>query len=183
MFVTKALALTATLLAPCIMAEMRLNVTAISAQDGASTFECWEVDSPITADGNLSLGRVQNITWSVIPPGKFEGPHNAPYNLWLFLIKGMFHFTIPGNDSTVAYLTGGEFGLLFAADTADVSRTGHTSASMGDTETVLPRIATEGGMLPNRKRIHMGACDVTEKAGWRRLGWNEDKTWRLGGQK
>ncbi|KAI6365096.1 hypothetical protein MCOR25_005489 [Pyricularia grisea] len=179
----KAFPLAVSLLAPYTVAEMRLNVTAIGAQNGASTIECWEVDSPIDAEGNLSLGNVQNITWSVVPPGKSEGPHNAPYNLWLFLLKGMFHFTLPGNDSTDAYLTAGEFGLLFAADTADVSVTGHASASLGNTETVFARMATEGGGLPNHRRVHMGACNATEMAGWRKLGWNKDKTWRVAGQR
>ncbi|KAI7908924.1 hypothetical protein M0657_012073 [Pyricularia oryzae] len=166
----KMFPLAVSLLAPYTVAEMRLNVTAIGAQNGASTIECWEVDSPIDAEGNLSLGNS-------------EGPHNAPYNLWLFLLKGMFHFTLPGNDSTDAYLTAGEFGLLFAADTADVSVTGHSSASLGNTETVFARMATEGGGLPNHRTVHMGACNATEMAGWRKLGWNKDKTWRVAGQR
>lgn len=95
----------------------------------------------------------------------------------------MFHFTLPGNDSTDAYLTAGEFGLLFAADTADVSVNGHSSASLGNTETVFARMATEGGGLPNHRTVHMGACNATEMAGWRKLGWNKDKTWRVAGQR
>ncbi|TLD03344.1 uncharacterized protein PgNI_12289 [Pyricularia grisea] len=106
---TKALALTAIMLAPCVMAEMRLNVTSISAQDGAFTIECWEVDSSITTDGNLSLGNVQNITW-LSHPQSSKG-HNTLCNLstrprWLFFIKGTFRLTLPGNDSTEAYLAG-----------------------------------------------------------------------------
>lgn len=95
----------------------------------------------------------------------------------------MFCFTFPGNDSTDAYLTAGEFGLLFAVDTADVSLTGHASASLGNTETVFAQMATEGGVLPNHRRVHMGACDATEMAGWRKLGWNKDKNWKLVGQR
>ncbi|TLD13433.1 uncharacterized protein PgNI_02711 [Pyricularia grisea] len=166
----KAFPLAVSLFAPYTVAEMRLNVTAIGAQNGASTIECWEVDSPIDAEGNLNLGNS-------------EGPYNIPYNLWLFLLKGMFYFTFSGNDSTDAYLTAGEFGLLFAADTADVSVTGHVSASLGNTETVFARMATEGGGLPNHRRVHMGACNAIEMAGWRKLGWNKDKTWRVAGQR
>ncbi|KAI6618772.1 hypothetical protein MCOR14_010547 [Pyricularia oryzae] len=177
----KVFPLAVSLLAPYTVAEMRLNVTAIGALNGASTIKCWKMDSPIDAKGNLNLGNVQNITWSVVPPGKSERPHNALYNLWLFLLKGIFYFTFPGNDSTDAYLTAGEFGLLFAANTADVNVTGHFSALLGNTETVFARMATEGGGLPNYRTVHMGACNVIKMAGWRKLGWNKDKTWRVAG--
>lgn len=29
-----------------VVAQLQLNVTAVSARDGSSTLECWEVDSP-----------------------------------------------------------------------------------------------------------------------------------------
>ncbi|KAI6295570.1 hypothetical protein MCOR33_007551, partial [Pyricularia grisea] len=98
---------------------------------------------------------------------------------WLFLLKGIFHFTLSGNDSTDAYLTAGKFGFLFAADTADVNVTGYFNALLGNTEIVFARMATEGGRFPNYRIMHMGACNAIEMVGWRKLGWNKDKTWKV----
>ena len=64
----------------------RLNVTAIGAQHGTSTLECWEVDSPLYESGDpttagtsvFHLGNVSTLSWSVAPPGEYVGPHNAP---------------------------------------------------------------------------------------------------------
>lgn len=71
-----------------LAAQLQLNVTAISARDGLSTLECWEVDSPFyissdtaTAGAMVShLGNVSTLSWSVAPPGQYVGLHNAPCN-------------------------------------------------------------------------------------------------------
>lgn len=67
---------------------LRLNVTAIGAQDGASTLECWQVDSPfdISTDPGTagsavaSLGSVANMSYTIIPSNYDGGVHNAPHN-------------------------------------------------------------------------------------------------------
>ena len=68
--------------------ELRLNITAVGAQDGLSTLECWEVESPFDTPDNqastgtqvINLGNVSALSWSVSPPGQYDGPHNAPCN-------------------------------------------------------------------------------------------------------
>lgn len=74
---------------------MRLNVTAISAHQGSSTLECWQLDQPfITSSGDGSLGRtdtklggVSNVTYSVFP-SKFDlGTHNAPYHQYVPFLR------------------------------------------------------------------------------------------------
>ena len=62
-----------------------LNLTAISAANGASTLECWQfpgiqVSSTAGTSGALSLflGDAANVTYTVLPPRFNGGVHNAP---------------------------------------------------------------------------------------------------------
>jgi hypothetical protein len=88
MSVSHLLVLTLAFLASSAIAQLRLNVTAISAENGISTLECWELDSPFyishdsaTVGAKVAhLGNVSSLSWSVVPPGHYVGPHNAPYN-------------------------------------------------------------------------------------------------------
>ena len=65
-----------------------LNVTAITAVDGKSRFECWELEAPFTRSGQPGvvgtqaalLGDVANMTYNVIPAGFDGGFHTAPTN-------------------------------------------------------------------------------------------------------
>lgn len=65
---------------------MNLNVTAISAANGESIFECWQLDTPFSIStkpgregtATVALGSVSNVTYAVIPAGVDEGPHVAP---------------------------------------------------------------------------------------------------------
>jgi hypothetical protein len=62
-----------------------LNLTAISASDGASVLECWQLPGFQTSAQagtsgalNLFLGNLSNASYTVIP-GRFDGGmHNAP---------------------------------------------------------------------------------------------------------
>jgi hypothetical protein len=63
------------------------NLTAISAANGRSTIECWQIKKPfdVSADpgtaGTMSqqLGDLTNLTFTILPP-KFDGGlHNAPF--------------------------------------------------------------------------------------------------------
>lgn len=63
-----------------------LNVTAISAKNGASTIECWRLAAPFRASSEAGvsgaslaqLGKAGNTSYTLIPP-KFDGGlHNAP---------------------------------------------------------------------------------------------------------
>jgi uncharacterized membrane protein len=63
-----------------------LNVTAITAQDGVSIFQCWQILPGFTTSSQagtigasiLQLGNLSNMSYSVIPPGFNAGFHNAP---------------------------------------------------------------------------------------------------------
>lgn len=63
-----------------------LNITAISAQNGLSVLECWQIlpgfatssQAGTTGASILQLGNIANMSYSVIPPGFNAGLHNAP---------------------------------------------------------------------------------------------------------
>ncbi|KAG6157626.1 hypothetical protein E4U37_007049, partial [Claviceps purpurea] len=63
-----------------------LNLTAVTATNGVSVFECWQLATPFhnTAEKGiegalkLSLGEAGNMSYDVIP-GRFDGGfHHAP---------------------------------------------------------------------------------------------------------
>ncbi|KAL8699040.1 MAG: hypothetical protein Q9224_001589, partial [Gallowayella concinna] len=63
-----------------------LNVTAISAKNGASTIECWQLASPFKSSAQpgvsgasfAQLGKAGAVSYALIP-AKFDGGlHNAP---------------------------------------------------------------------------------------------------------
>lgn len=74
------------------------------------------------------------------------------------LLEGSAYIALPGDNSTGAYIAGGRSGLLFAADTADVSRDGHSSMYLGTTESVYLQIPTRDGNIPRHTTLHMGPC-------------------------
>jgi hypothetical protein len=63
-----------------------LNITALSAQNGVSVLECWQLSPGFTTSSQsgtagasiLQLGNVANMSYSVLPPGFNAGLHNAP---------------------------------------------------------------------------------------------------------
>jgi hypothetical protein len=69
-------------------AALKLNITIIGAFNGASTLECWQMETPFSAStmpgtiGSASalLGDAANITITVLPAGYDGGLHNAPHN-------------------------------------------------------------------------------------------------------
>ncbi|KAK8109337.1 hypothetical protein PG984_015138 [Apiospora sp. TS-2023a] len=135
---------------------VKLNITAIGAADGKSTLECWQLDAPfivsntagISGTAVAKLGSVTNIDYSVVPPNFDGGLHNAPVNQWVMVTSGLAHITIPDDDSDGVYVQGGEFGLIFAADTAGLSE-GHYTTYPGTTETTALLFPTQDGSVPD----------------------------------
>ena len=64
-----------------------LNLTAISAENGRSIFECWQLQSPFVdstqagTDGAIfaQLGNASNASFAILPPKFNGGLHNAPF--------------------------------------------------------------------------------------------------------
>ncbi|KAL8825642.1 MAG: hypothetical protein Q9191_004291 [Dirinaria sp. TL-2023a] len=65
------------------------NITAITAKDGTSRIECWRLTAPFEHSHSpgssgptfqrISLGKVQNASYAIIPPKHDSGLHNAPH--------------------------------------------------------------------------------------------------------
>ncbi|KAK8016896.1 hypothetical protein PG993_015085 [Apiospora rasikravindrae] len=156
-------------------AETKLNVTAIGASGGKSTLECWQLDAPFAVSdtpgtrgsASANLGNVSTMGMGVIPANFDGGLHNAPANQWVMFTSGLAHITIPGDDSDGAYILGGEFGLIFAADTADVSEKGHYTRYPGTVETVALQMPTLDGEIPPHQVVRSGPCHANDTAGLR----------------
>lgn len=86
-------------------------------------------------------------------------------------ISGLAHITLPTDDTASAYVNGGEFGLIFAADTAAVSAQGHGTQYPGNTETVALAIPTSDGLVPGHTVLHDGACTADDIEGLRGLAF------------
>lgn len=81
------------------------------------------------------------------------------------IISGVALLTVPDEGQYPEHLfsAGLEFGLLFAADTADVSRLGHDSWYI--TDVTFLQIPTKNGEIPRHKTLHIGSCHVHETVG------------------
>lgn len=78
---------TATIAAPSF-----LNLTAISAANGESTLECWQLSDPFTLSNQAGtagtaikqLGNVANATLTILPAKFNGGAHRAPAVQYVF---------------------------------------------------------------------------------------------------
>lgn len=165
-----------------------LNITALSAHNGASVLECWQILPGFTTSSQagttgasiLQLGGLANMSYSVIPPNFNAGLHNAPTTQcvssrtyahspilthahspkrWVVFLSGLAHITLP-NSTVDAYVPGGKNGLIFAADTAAVS-TGHSTNYPSNSETIALQIPT-GGSIPQHNVLYSGPCKPIE---------------------
>ncbi|KAL3954544.1 hypothetical protein ACCO45_010107 [Purpureocillium lilacinum] len=149
-----------------------LNLTAIGASHGESTLECWQLDSPFkTSTGagtsgalGLFLGDLSNATYTVLP-GRFDGGlHTAPARQFVLFTTGLIHITLP-NGTDEAWIQGGKYGLIIAADTADVSTHGHRTQYPSAADTIGIQFPIQSGSDFKYKRLHRGACHETEMTG------------------
>ncbi|KAL1848874.1 hypothetical protein Daus18300_013486 [Diaporthe australafricana] len=168
-------ALLAALLQPSV--ALQFNITALGAANNASTIECWQMDTPFTistqqgtaGSAQLQLGNASTVSYSVLPAQYDAGVHNAPANQWVLFLTGLAHISLPEDPTTSAYVLGGEFGLIFAADTADVSGVGHSTSYPGNTETVAVQVPTLDGEIPAHSILHDGPCTAVDVMGLRQL--------------
>ena len=75
---------------------------------------------------------------------------------------GLAHITLP-RSSDEAWVSGGVYGLLFAADTAEVSIDGHKTEYPSSLQTVALQIPTQDGKIPPHKVLHSGPCSIAEQ--------------------
>ncbi|KAI0293514.1 hypothetical protein B0F90DRAFT_1398783 [Multifurca ochricompacta] len=148
-----------------------LNVTALTAHKGVSVLECWQILPGFTTSSQtgtagasiLQLGNLANASYSVIPPGFNAGFHTAPTIQWVVFISGLAHITL-ANSSVQAFVPGGKNGVIFAADTADVSLKGHSTNYPSKEETRAIQIPT-GGIIPPHKVLYSSPCKSAQLQG------------------
>ncbi|KAI1803432.1 hypothetical protein F4811DRAFT_342403 [Daldinia bambusicola] len=149
----------------------KFNITAIGAHNGSSRFECWELATPfisssqngIVGSQTTFLGDVSNMTYNVIPSNFDSIPHSAPRNQWIIVLHGMAIITLPDDDSVTVTAMPGEAGVLFAADTPDVSPQGHGNYFPGVTETIFLQIPTKDNAIPEHTVLREDGPCVADK--------------------
>lgn len=95
--------------------------------------------------------------------------YNVGYR-WAVVLQGLAVLTVPSNNSPEVVLTPGETGLLFFADTADVSQDGHGCYYPGVTETIFLQIPAVDNQVPDHTVVYEDApCSADEYATLR--GW------------
>lgn len=87
------------------------------------------------------------------------------YLRWVAFTSGLAYITLPDDDASSALIPGGPFGLIFAADTKDVSVRGHRTQMPGITETITLQIPTADGKVPEHQVLHRGPCSVGDIMG------------------
>ncbi|KAI0019206.1 hypothetical protein F4780DRAFT_780739 [Xylariomycetidae sp. FL0641] len=152
-----------------------LNVTAIAGVDGSSVLQCWQMAAPfaISTDAGTEgvaraeLGDAGAVSYLVLPSNYDGGLHRAPANQWVAFVSGVAYITVPDDPAANATVVGGEFGLIFAADTADVSEKGHRTQYPGITETIALQVPIGNNTTPAHEVLHGGPCGVEEITGLR----------------
>lgn len=136
---------------------------------------------------SLSLGDIGNSTLSVLPPHFDGGFHNAPtlqyvspaWNLSLSVEpQNILNLTDPcpryvvftaglarvslykGSDEV--YVQGGKYGVVIAADTADVSKHGHRTEYLSGANTIALQLPVAS---ISHKVLHNGPCKFSELTG------------------
>lgn len=90
------------------------------------------------------------------------------HSRWVVIVGGLGVITLPDNSSTTFTTDGGEFGLLFATDTADLTEQGHGSFFPGPTESITLQIPTKNNEIPKHRVLNANKpCTANEVAGLR----------------
>ncbi|KAI1768059.1 hypothetical protein GGR53DRAFT_34073 [Hypoxylon sp. FL1150] len=158
-----------------IAAPPKAIFNAISARDGRSVFECWQLDAPVSFSSDRSvsgsamapLGSLANASYHIYPGDYDVGVHTAPRKQWALFLKGMALFTLPDDDSAGFYVSAGD--IIFAADTADVSERGHNTRLLSMDEHICMFLPTKDGEEPAHEVLHSGPCDANELGSLRKL--------------
>jgi hypothetical protein len=83
------------------------------------------------------------------------------YSLFL---SGLAHIRLP-NSKSEAWVQGGKYGILIAADTKAVSKDGHITDFPGGDDTVIAQFPFVDGKLPEHKLLYTGPCNFNEMIG------------------
>ena len=99
------------------------------------------------------LKYMHDLKWSI----RLIFPH---CNRFVIFVAGAAVITTPAPNPQEAIAHGNKNGLLFAADTAALSKTGHVT--IFTEETILAQIPTKDGIVPPHKVLYEGGCKGAE---------------------
>ncbi|KAF2402080.1 hypothetical protein EJ06DRAFT_529199 [Trichodelitschia bisporula] len=146
-----------------------LNITAIAAVNGASVLQCWHLaaapaDFASAVNYPLGAGAFSGSFLGVIAPRTVVGKAWAPHVQFSFVLSGLVHISIPDSKQE-AWIQGGRYGGIIAADTKDVSLTGHITEFPGGDETLIAQFPMVGNEVPAHEVLYDGACGVGKLIG------------------
>jgi hypothetical protein len=76
-------------------------------------------------------------------------------------MSGLVHISLPDSPHQ-AWVQGGRYGIIIAADTKTVSKTGHITEFPGGDDTVIAQFSFKDGVLPGHTVLYDGPCDFRE---------------------
>jgi hypothetical protein len=77
------------------------------------------------------------------------------------VMSGLVHIRLPTFNNE-AWIQGGKYGFIIAADTKNVSETGHITDFPGAADTVIAQFPLKGGVLPDHEVLYDGPCKLDE---------------------
>lgn len=84
-------------------------------------------------------------------------------------MAGEVHITTPSSglpdELNSVRITGGRYGWLIAADTADVAAQGHVTEFPSDERTVIAQFPVKCGKPPEHRLLHEGPCLAEDLVG------------------
>ena len=107
-----------------------------------------------------------SITLSPFPVPPIFFLSHSPTNLhplyrYVYFTSGRAKLSLPTSPDT-ATIKGGAYGLILAADTAEVSAKGHTTVYESAEQTIGLVIPLAGNKVPEHTVLHKGACTEAE---------------------
>ncbi|KAJ5655924.1 hypothetical protein N7507_007874 [Penicillium longicatenatum] len=143
------------ILTSALAAASTLNVTVLSAQNNASTLECWALEPGFTTSSEAGTSGSKSLNLGAL------GGKTAGNSTWVVFMSGLANITLP-NSKTHALVHGGKNGAILALDTADVSGLGHITKYPSDESTITLEIPLGEEGIPRHVVLHSGACEGVE---------------------
>ncbi|KAH9828525.1 putative MFS transporter, partial [Teratosphaeria destructans] len=116
----------------------------------------------------LFLGEATNITYSAIASRTTAGLHNAPAPQFVAFLSGIIQISLPNRTDagSVGWVVGGRYGIIYAEDTAVVSRYGHNTRYVSDESTIALAIP-----VADHNEPPLGQHKVLRTTGGSQLGF------------
>ncbi|OCK84767.1 hypothetical protein K432DRAFT_319778 [Lepidopterella palustris CBS 459.81] len=155
-------------------AAPQFNLTAISTAHNESRLECWSLNvAPKFGRGavNFGIGSIDDAFIGILPPRTYSNStiSHAPTVQFTMVLSGLIHIRIPNStlsqEKSEAWIHGGRYGIIIAADTAEKSKSGHIAEFPSADETVLAEFPVAGDSIPEHSLLYTGPCKMADLIG------------------